>query len=29
MNISHEDEKGNVQFVDNISENYVMLIFEN
>lgn len=29
MNISHEDEKGKVQFVDKISENYVMLIFEN
>lgn len=29
MNISHEDEKENVKFVDKISENYVMLIFEN
>lgn len=27
--ISREDEKGNLQFVDKISENYVMLIFEN
>lgn len=29
MNISHEDEKGNEQFVDKISENYVMLTFQN